>query len=220
LRRKLNFSQKLALGLAGLSVAGLVVIFTIVNTIVRDIIYDNIIGIAQRDMVLYADEIEDSFIAAGQTVLSLATVLNTLSSEYYFPAITERFVEEYEFVENAFIGFADGSIINGTGWIPTNVGTELDGIGWGPWENWSSTDRPWFSAAKAVAPGEIGITTAYISDSIGNVTLAMCTWLPELGGVGAVVGFSVAIENYLLDMISEHLVTSDGYLILLGARER
>ena len=214
--RKLKFSHKLYMGLVALSAIGLVVIFIIVNTVVRDIIFDKVIGIAQRDMAVYADEIEHEFIAASQTVFSLAAALKTLPSEHYFADIAESFVDTFEFVENVFIGFTDGSVINGTGWIPDQAESETGGVGWGPWENWVATDRPWFLAAYAAGEGNIAITDVYMSHSTGNITLAMGTWLPGLSGVGASVGFSISIEGLILDNVRTHPVMADGYLILTG----
>ena len=213
LKLKLTFTKKLALGLAVLSIVGLITIFIIVNTMVHDIIYGNVIDIAQRDVLLYAHEIEHKFITAGQTISSLATALSSLPSEEHFEAIAQNFTEEYYFIENTFIGFNDGSVINGIGWTPTNAGEELEGIGWGPWEGWASTERPWFVAALAAGEGNIAITEPYFSMSMGTVTVAMSTWMPQLGGVGAVVGFSLSLE-YTLSMVAQLDTILDGYLIL------
>ena len=214
-KTKLNFSVRLALGIATLLLLGLVTIFVIVNTMVRGIIYDNVIGAAQRDKIIYANEIDAWFSIPKQTVRSLATVLGALPSEQHFADIAESFVADHDFIENAFIGFADGSVINGLGWTPDDAGNELDGVGWGPWEHWRSTERPWFIAAIA-ADGDMAATKPYLSQSTGNMTVAIGTWMPELGGVGATVGFSISID-YILHNVGRHPVTGCGYLILVGS---
>ena len=214
-KTKLNFSVRLALGITALSLLGMVIIFVIVNTIVRGILYDSVIGAAQRDKTIYANEIDAWFGTQTQTVRNLATVLSALPNEQHFADIAKNFVADYDFIDNVFIGFADGSIINGRAWVPANAGDELGGIGWGPWENWKATNRPWFMAASA-ASGEVIATEPYLSQSMGNITVAMSTWVPDLGGVGAVVGFSISID-YILQRISQYPVMGCGYLILVGS---
>ena len=214
-KKNLRFSVKLALGISVLSIVGLATVSITVNTVVRDTIYDNVIGIAHRDKTIYAGEIDTWLTAAGQTVNSLAASLRALPSAEHFPAIAARFTRDFDFVENVFIGFADGSVFNGIGWTPSNVGRELEGIGWGPWEYWVITDRPWFLAAEAAGEGVTVTTPPYLSLTTGNITSAIATWLPELGGVGASVGFSISLD-FVMDRLGEHPVMGDGYLILVG----
>ena len=212
---KLHFSYRLALGMVVLSVLGFFTMFVIVNTIVRDVIYENVIGIAQRDIIIQAAEIDAWFGASSQTVRSLATALDTLDDVGYFPKIAARFTAEYDFIENVFIGFADGSVINGVGWRPEDAGRELDGVGWGPWEHWVSTERPWFKAAMEAQDGDIAFTDPYVSVSMRTVTVAKSLWVPGLSGTGAAVGFSVSLE-YILDRVGEYYVPGGGYALLIG----
>ena len=213
--KKLRFSVKLALVMAFLSLLGLLAMFLITNTIIRTIISDSVAGISRRDIAIYANDIDAWFVTPNQTVRSLATSLNTLTSVEYFPYFAANFTAEYDFIENVFIGFADGSVINGIGWTPADVGQELGGVGWGPWEGWRSTDRPWFSAAAAAGEGVVVATEPYLSVSMGTVTVAKSIWLPELGGVGAAVGFSISMD-YILDLVGRYSVPEGGYLILMG----
>ena len=212
----LGFSVRLAFGLTALSLLALLVMYIIINTVVHDIMYDNIIGLTQSNKIIYAREIDAWFGTANQTVRSLGSALSVFSSTDYFPAIAEKFVNDYLFIENVFIGFADGSVINGIGWTPDNAGAELDGIGWGPWEYWRSTDRPWFSVSVAAGAGSIGTTDPYLSMSTGNITAAIGTWLPELCGIGATVGFSVSLDD-ILERLMQHQIVGGGYLMLLDA---
>ena len=215
LKNNLRFSVKLILGIAVLSIVGLITVFFTVNTVVREAIYDNVIGIAQRDKTIYAGEIDTWLTAAGQTVSSLAAALRALPSAEHFPAIAARFTADFDFVENVFIGFADGSVFNGIGWTPSNVGRELDGVGWGPWEYWTITDRPWFKAAQAAGEGAMVTTPPYLSLTMGTITAAIATWLPDLRDVGASVGFSISLD-FVVDRLGELPVMGDGYLMLVG----
>ena len=212
----MRFSAKLVLGVAVLSIVGMTTVFITVNTLVRDTIYDNVIAIAQRDKTIYAGEIDTWLTAAGQTVNSLAAALRALPSVEHFPAVAAGFTSDFGFVENVFIGFADGSVINGIGWTPSNVGDNLGGVGWGPWEYWNIIDRPWFAAAKAAGEGVMVVTDPYLSITTGNITAAIATWLPELSGVGASAGFSISLD-FIEERLSEHPVMGGGYLMLIGA---
>ena len=218
-KRKLSLSGKLILGILTLSVLGLVGMFLIVNMVLHGIIYESALGIAERDKLIYAREIDEWFMEAVQTVRSMATALKALPSVDYFPYVAEQFVADYDFVENVFIGFADGSVINGIRWRPDideDVGSELDGIGWGPWEYWSSTDRPWYLLVENATPYEVKITSPYLSMSTGNVTAAMAMWVPGLQNVGASVGFSVSIEE-AVSLTQQLPVAANGYLMIIGA---
>ena len=200
-KTRLSFSVKLFMGIAILSLLGLGTVFFIVNTTVRGVIYDNVVGVAQRDKDIYAGEIDTWFGTAGKVVSSLATVLSALPCGEHFETIAESFVAEYDFIQNVFIGFADGRAINGARWTAP--------------ENWLSTDRPWYVAAYAAGEGVMAATDPYLSYATGNIAVAISTWLPDLGGVGAAVGAAISIE-FILDRVSEHTVMADGYLILVA----
>ena len=116
-KSNLSFFGKLVLGIAILSILGLIVMSGIVNTLVRSIIYNNVITIAQSDKIIQAKEKDIWFGAASQTVSNLATFLKALPSEEYYTTIAENLVAEYDFLANVFIGFADGRIITGIGWV-------------------------------------------------------------------------------------------------------
>ena len=197
---RLSFPRKLVLGITALSILGLIVMFTIVNTFVRGIIYESVLGIAQRNKVIHVGEMDNWFNIAGQTVSSLATVFSNLPSEENFTAIAEGFVAEYDFIENVFIGFADGRTINGAGWIAP--------------PDWVSTSRPWYIAAYA-AGGEMATTNPYMSYATGNIAITMSVWVPGLSGIGAAVGAAVSLGP-ILDSVAGHPVMAGGYLLILG----
>ena len=200
--RHVRFSVRLALGLAALSVLGLFTLFIIVNTVIRDIIYENVVGIAQRDQIIYAEEIDAWFGAANQTVRNLATMFNWLPTEDYFRPFAEAFVAEYEGIENVFVGFSDGRIKNGIRWFAP--------------EGWTSVDRPWYLAATAVGVGNVAITDPYWSYASGNVAVAVATYVPGLSGVGATVGTAIPVY-YVFEQIMSRYVMGGGYMILVGA---
>jgi len=203
-------------GTATLLIVGLITLYSIINTIVGGIIYDNKIGIAQRDKQLYANEIDDWFSSAYSTVRTLANTLSALSypqehrgpgfREYDdrdrdFIKIAENIVRENDYIINVFIGFADGSIINGGGMRPS--------------PEWSPLRAPWFNAAVEAGEGNIVITNPYWSNGNQNFTAGIATWLPDLNNVGAVVGISVSQDD-ILNRIAHDPVLGDGYRILVA----
>ncbi|MCL2190863.1 MAG: diguanylate cyclase [Treponema sp.] len=196
-RLRLSFPRKLILGVTLLSVLGLAVVFVVVNTLVRGIIYESVMGIAQRNKVIQAGEIDNWFGVAGQTVSSMATALRALPSDEGFAAIAEGFFAEYDFIENTFIGFPDGRAINGAGWAAP--------------PDWVSTGRPWYVAARA-AGGGMATTNPYLSYATGNVAITMSMWVPELD---AAVGAAVSLSP-VLDSVARHPILAGGYLLIVG----
>ena len=200
---KSNFTVKLALGIFLISALGMVTISVIINTIVRDIIYDNVIGIATRDKIIYAAEIDEWFSVAHQRVSNLASTFQMLPNDDSFDGIAmdigAGFVNEYD-IENVFIGFNNEHLL-------------LNDLGWQAPDGWLVTERPWYIAATAVPEGEIAITPPYLSYATGNMTVALATYLPGLRDIGAVIGTSIPV-NFVVDRIGQHPVASDGYLFV------
>jgi len=202
---KLSFSRKLVLGITTLSVLGLVVMFGIVNTVVRGIIYDNVIGITRRDTIIHAREIDAWFKNSNQfvehlTVTWLTTGI-TAGTPFGTDPIATSFVNEYDFFMDVYVGFADGRFIDGSGWIPE--------------PGWDPTTRPWYKAALA-ARGETVTVLPFAHNETGyGLISAVAKWVPDLGGMEAVVAAAIRIDT-ILDMVRRYEVVGGGYLILLG----
>ncbi|MCL2357287.1 MAG: ATP-binding protein [Defluviitaleaceae bacterium] len=216
-KREWKFLILSCLSTAALLIISLVVLYLIVTVTVRDTIFDNKIETAQRNKQLYAAEISEWFTAVYSTVDTLADTLSALSypqefrglgfrdyddRDRDFRKIAERIVEENEYIINTFIGFSDGSIINGSGIRPG--------------ANWSATDPVWYSAAAEAGEGTIVITSPYWSGGNQTFTAAVATYLPSLNNVGAVVGVSVAQDN-ILYRIAHDPVLGGGYRVLTTA---
>ena len=197
---KSNFIVKLIIGLVVLSFFAVLSVGLVANTFVRNTIYTNLLEIAGRNQTIYANEIDEWFAIAKERVRSLAIIVNELDTEEDMESMAVSFVQNNEAIENVFIGFSDGRIINGIGWVAP--------------EGWTSTDRPWYIAAREVPIGEIVITGTYLSYASGNVAVSVATYVPGLSGVGATVGTAIPI-NTILERVTLHPVISDGYLMLV-----
>ena len=192
---------RIGLGITVLSTVGLIIIFAVSNTIIHDAVYENVMSQARRDKMLYAAEIDSWFTTATQTVHTLSTTLPTLNTTDNFEDIAQAFVAEYDFIENIFIGFSNEVLMNGVNWPQP--------------EGWLVTVRPWYIAARSTDPGTIAFTEPYVSNASGNIAVAISTYVPGLGGVGATVGAAMPI-NTILDRMRAHYVLGEGYLTLIS----
>ena len=197
---KSTFVKKLFIGLILLSILAVLGIGWAVSYFVRNTIYSSLLEIADRDQTIYSNEIDEWFAIAKERVHNLSTIISTLATEECMENMAITFVEHNEAIENVFIGFSDGRIINGIGWVAP--------------EGWTSVDRPWYIAAREVPVGEIVITGTYLSYASGNIAVSVAVYVPELSGVGATVGTAIPI-NKVLERVALHPVMSDGYLILV-----
>ena len=213
-----RFAFIASLSTAVVLAVGLVILYFIINATVRGVVYDNIIITAQRDKQLYADEIDSWFRTSYSKVQTLAEVFSAMSypqgyrglgfrdydqTDRNFIEIAERIVRENDYIHNVFIGFADGSIINGAGFRPP------------PGGEWQATHAPWFSAAVEAGEGNIIMTDPYWSNAHEAFTAGIATWLPELNDVGAVVGISVSQAD-IFNAIAHDPVLGDGYRMLVA----
>ena len=202
---RLNFSRKLLLGIVALSVLGLGAMFGIVNTIIRGIIYDSAIGIAQRDTIIHAREIDAWFENSARFVNNLTTAWRTTGiapgEDHGIDPLAASFVEESEYFVEVYVGFENGRFVGGSGWIPD--------------PDWDPTTRPWYVAAMS-AQGEAVTVLPFVHEETGQgFVAAVAKWVPDLDGMEAVVAVGIRLD-YITEMVERYTVAEGGYLILLG----
>lgn len=198
---KLSQKSKLVSGTAALFLVGLLSMFFVVNTVVRNIIHDQLIESSLQEAHLYANKINNWFDMAYERVSLMATVFDTLSSEDYFEELALGFLTDHE-VENVFVGFSDGRAINAVGWEAP--------------AGWTSLARPWYIAAYEAGPGKITSIPPYISNARDAVSIALSTYLPDAAnGIGAVIGTAIDLD-YLYDLLMEQANDAAGSLFLIG----
>ena len=195
-----RFIKKLVFGMITLSVLGIIGVSFIAHTVVRSIIYRHLIAIAQHELALYAHEIDDWFMLARQRVSDFPIILGALETKDQIENMAVAFTSTCPIIDNTFIGFSDGSVRNGTGWIPP--------------EGWTSVTRPWYIVAREVGVGNIGFTEPYLSHSTGNMAMALTTYVPNLMGIGAAAGFTITIDA-ILARAFEHPVAGGGYFLVV-----
>ena len=202
---KLNFSQKLALGITALSILGLTIIYLVVSAVVFNITYARVVDTVQRDIIIQAHEIDAWFGRYSRLVEHMATtwmVVGVEPGETGFgpDPIGARFLEESDSLVGIFVGFENGWHVNSSGWIPP--------------PGFHAPDRPWYIVPKA-AGGEIAITLPYARLLDGDIVASMGKWVPSMLGMEAVVAVDIRLV-YILGKVAGYLFEGGGYLILAG----
>ena len=199
---KTKFIRNLILSLAVVSILGLISVGVMSNIFVRDVVYSSLLEIALRDQLIYSNEINEWFDATKSRVENFAISMEALESEECMENLAVTFTERNDTVENVFIGFSDGRVINGVGWVPPD------------W--WTPVTRPWYVAARAVPVGQVAITSPYLSQSSGNVIISVVTYLPDFHG-GAAIGAAIPLSTVLNRTLEYEYINNfaGGYSILV-----
>ena len=198
---KFLLKNHLTFGMTLLFTLALVSMFFFINTEVRNIIHNHVVTVAMQDSRFHTSQIDGWFRATTQRVKDMARILEALPDSELYPDIMESFMSESE-IDNSFIGFSDGSNINGVGWVPP--------------EGWVSMNSPWYGPAKEAGENEVIITGPYLSLSTQEIAVSIATYIQELNGLNAVVGTQIAID-FISDLIAYYSDANDGYLILVGS---
>ena len=195
-----NFTRKLVLSITSLSIIGLIIVYIIVNTMFRTIIYENVIGVTQRDVQLISQEVDYWFDRGNQIVQNISRLWVELGVDY-IERTANVFLDEHYFISEIIAGFEDGSFVSASDWT-------FD-------EGWIATTRPWYVAAKeAAGPTVIIIPYKTALEGSGTVT-SISKWIPDLGGMEAVVGVVIDV-NAVVDMLNDYRLAENGYLMLIG----
>jgi len=205
-KRQRKFSARLILGIATLSLVGIVAIFVIVNTIVREIIYENLINVVHRETVIHANEIDSWFQQHGNFLEFLAdtwTMFDPFSGEDGFgpDPLAAHFLYADDSLANVYVGFADGSLINAHGKF----------LG----DGFYASAQMWYVQAQSLA-GSVTTTLPHIRDVDGSGVVTMALWRPDIMGLEAVVAVDIYM-SYLVDIVDMFEVPGySGFHMLIG----
>lgn len=190
---------RMTAGIALLFITGLVIMFFIVSGIVRNLVRENVNVVSQNGIQIQALQIDKWFALAANRLDNLVNVFQALPDEEFFDEIAEFFSGGDEEV-NFFIGLSDGRIYNGGGKLPTD---------------WLlSIERPWYLRAIDAGPEAMGITEPFQSHLTGNLSVAMSKYVPDLGGIGGVVGTSIPL-TVIRNLVLDYQLIGEGYFILV-----
>ena len=195
----MKLSHKLVLGMALFSVLGLAVAFAVVNTLVRNIVYDNVIESTRRDRVIQAQQLDAWFEAANQIVANLSETLPRVDRSHY-QDIVVHFFRRHAFVQSVWIAMADGGFYDSGFWLPPY------------W--FVSQERPWWIMAEAES-GQVRITLPYISAETGGVVSTLAHHTRDWGGQEVTIAMAIELDQ-LEAMINDFQARAEGYLFLIG----
>jgi len=116
-RKSLKLSHQLVLGMMLFAILGLGIAVAVVNIFVRDIIYENVIGIEQRDKALDAERFDTWLRMNKQIVDDFSTALLNMGLEHIY-VLEAGLMDDYPFLDGVFLGFSDGSFSGFWGWDP------------------------------------------------------------------------------------------------------
>jgi len=187
------------LGIALLSAIALAVTFAVVNTVVRSIIYDNVLESIYRERVIQAQQLDAWFEVGNQIVINLSETLPQVDRSQIFDVVV-HFNYLYPFTEAIWVAKDDGGFYDSGGWVPPDT--------------FVPRDRPWWQVSEA-ASGEITITPPYVSASTGRILSAVARHTYDWNGQEAVVSMTIVLD-YLAEMIADFEANTDGHLLLIG----
>ena len=200
-KRNLKSFFKIGLGLTIISVLGVIVLYTIINTTVHDVIYRNTIEITQTNKLVHVKQKDILFNTLNQALYTLIEIINEVPYEIERKVITSRFAIRYDFLENIFIAHSDGRLIEG-------IHRPLP-----PGRTRVIQERPWYAMTKLSPAGNVIITLPYLSLATDNIVIAMSVYMPDFDGVGAVASMIIPID-VILDTLGYNIIHEDGFLLL------
>ena len=108
-RKPANLSQKLTLKVTLLSLLGLVIAFFVVNTFVRNELYNNIIASSQNNMIIYATELNSWFTNSLRVLDTMAAAFEHFGDEH-IRNLSLPFANAHDHISIVFVGFADENL--------------------------------------------------------------------------------------------------------------
>ena len=198
-KMSLKLSHQFILGMALLSILGLLAALTIINTVVRDIIYDTVIESSYREHVIQAQQLDVWFDEGNRIIEVISVVLQQVDRSQYID-ILEYIERQHYFIESIWVAVDDGGFYDSDRWVPT--------------DGFVSQERPWWSTALE-AHGQVAITTPYIATHTGNWVATVSQHIPNLHGQEAVIAMNIELDH-IISMIVGFQDQSAGYLLLTG----
>ncbi|MDR2167864.1 MAG: methyl-accepting chemotaxis protein [Clostridiales bacterium] len=200
--KKMKLSSRLTLGIALLSLGGLVILFVIVNTFIRGMIVEQVRENYAANNVIMANEVDDWLEELKSLIDGMALSVTQVPREFMF-GITRNFQANHPDINLAFVGFPDGYAIANHGNPPA--------------DGWYSYRRPWYIVG--MENRGIAAITATPEWSITGQSWAIFAgrYLPELdGGTYGTVGFVINLDE-VSAIMSRFEIEGGGYVFLMGA---
>ena len=199
---KLTNITKIGLGLTAISVIGAIILYAILNTTIYGVIYTNTIETTKANKLVHVKQKDMLFGSINQALNTFVEIIKEVPGEAEIESVATRFAMRYFFLENVFLGYADGRFIEGSH-IPLPPGRTrvLD-------------ERLWYKVARLSETGQVILTLPHISLATGEVVIAMSRHIPGFDGVGAVASMIIPL-SVILDILDNNMIHEDGFLLLV-----
>lgn len=197
--RGLRLSHRLMLGMAFFAVLGLALAYLVVVTVVRGIVYDNVLENTYRTHHIHAQQMDAWFEHAAQITYNLAETLPMVNEESYQAIIIHTRLR-HDYIENVWIVFEDGRF--------------YDSLFWTMPEGMDFTEREWWYYAAA-ASGQVINTRPYVSIMSGVPVTTLARHNANWHGQAGVIAMSITLEQ-LGDMMQNFHPDYESQLMLVG----
>ena len=198
MRKKMKLITKLTIGVAAVSVIGLLVLFVIIDMFISGQIEEEIRNGFYNRNIIMANEVDYWLRYFANLAGGMGIAVDELPKESMY-SVTASFQKLNDYIVLAFVGFPDGYAIASHG-LPPEPG-------------WYSFERPWFIDAMA-SSGEIVISTPYWSTTEQKWVTSASRFLPNVYGTGAVAAVLITLDS-LFYIISGFEVEGGGYVFLI-----
>ena len=197
--------NKLTIGVAILFLMGILTMFFVSNTIISNIIYEQLLENSQLISQTYTKKIDSWFGNAIDRVEILGNFFTITGNTDAFDEMAQNLTsDEKNGVDAVLIAFADGKILTADNWQPDPEQME-----------WVARERPWFKAAYEAGPGVVATVPPYFSYGNGTISVAVSMYMPDFGEEGAVFATTTHLEH-LRDILESYNSSESSDLILLG----
>ena len=199
--RKLKLSSKITLGITLLAIAGLSIMFLVINTYIRSIINGQVHDNFYANNALMANDVDEWLEELVTLTDGLALAVSQVPRQHMQP-IARSFQESHPDISIAFVGFPDGYAIANHG-NPPELG-------------WYSYERPWYTIGMG-SRGQASISvTPEWSVSSQAWSIFSGRYLPTVDGADyGTVGFVINLES-VWRMMNSFTIDGDGYVFLMN----
>jgi len=197
--KSLSLSRQLFLGIAILGILSLAIAFVVVNTLVREVVHENILESNLRHRQIHAQQLDAWFAEQAQIVGAYSRVLHLIDRAYYLQ-ILDEIVYNYELAQSFWINLYDGSMYDSSRWIPPY------------W--WVAQERPWWQLAYAHS-GEVTVTLPYISAETHRLVSTISRHLSDWDGQPGVAAMDIDLWRFE-EIMNDFAALAEGYLFLAG----
>ena len=202
-KKTLSLANKLNLGMLLMFVTDIILMFIVVNTVMRTIIHDSVVAQARGEVLTFTNKIDNWFSVSIDRVLNIAAFLDFTQDASLLPHMTEHFSQVTE-RDLILVGYEDGTLV-------TTIEFSRP-------EGWYAFNRPWYWAGELAGPGQVEVSFPYFAGHSMEISIALATFVEDLGdGQGGAVALSIPLQflSELLAQYSEHW-EGGGYFVLVN----